>query len=183
MTVILGLLCLLLSDLSSLGLGPVGAIGIAGAMLSALTLLPAAAAPRPVGLLAVPADVRLGAQGRAGLGAGWRARRPAKCARTVWVMTFVGLALCAAFVPTLIEDPVPQTDTFLTDVDSVKAQEILDRSFPSDESSPVLVIAPEEDLQRVVDAVGNQDGSCRTRSPTCCMGPPTGLGAASTQGD
>ena len=42
-TVILGLLCLLLSDLSSLrGLGPVGAIGIAGAMLSALTLLPAA---------------------------------------------------------------------------------------------------------------------------------------------
>ena len=33
-TVILGLLCLLLSDLSSLrGLGPVGAIGIAGAML------------------------------------------------------------------------------------------------------------------------------------------------------
>ena len=42
-TVILGLLCLLLSDLSSLrGLGPVGAIGIAGAMLSSLTLLPAA---------------------------------------------------------------------------------------------------------------------------------------------
>ena len=42
LTVILGLLCLLLSDLSSLkGLGPVGALGIAGAMLAALTLLPA----------------------------------------------------------------------------------------------------------------------------------------------
>jgi RND superfamily putative drug exporter len=42
-TVILGLLCLLLSDLSSLqGLGPVGALGIAGAMLAALTFLPAA---------------------------------------------------------------------------------------------------------------------------------------------
>ena len=40
-TVILGLLCLLLSDLSSLrGLGPVGAIGITGAMLAALTLVP-----------------------------------------------------------------------------------------------------------------------------------------------
>ena len=40
-TVILGLLCLLLADLSSLrGLGPVGAVGIAGAMLSSLTLLP-----------------------------------------------------------------------------------------------------------------------------------------------
>ena len=86
-------------------------------------------------------------------------------------------------MPTLNEDPVPQTDTFLTDVDSVKAQEILDRSFPSDESSPVLVIAPEEDLQRVVDAVGNQDGSCRTRSPTCRQYPPTGLEPPASQGD
>jgi RND superfamily putative drug exporter len=43
LTVILGLLCLLLSDLSSLrGLGPVGALGIAAAMLAALTLLPCA---------------------------------------------------------------------------------------------------------------------------------------------
>src|SRR5690606_37031162 len=41
-TVIAGLLCLLLSDLeSNRGLGPVAAIGIAFAMLAALTLLPA----------------------------------------------------------------------------------------------------------------------------------------------
>ncbi len=41
-TVVLGLLCLLLSDLqSNKGLGPVGAIGIVAAMLAALTLLPA----------------------------------------------------------------------------------------------------------------------------------------------
>ncbi|HEX3004941.1 MAG TPA: MMPL family transporter, partial [Angustibacter sp.] len=40
-TVVLGLLCLLLSQLGSTrGLGPVGAIGIGGALLSALTLLP-----------------------------------------------------------------------------------------------------------------------------------------------
>jgi putative drug exporter of the RND superfamily len=40
-TVVLGLLCLLLSQLGSTrGLGPVGAIGIVGALLSALTLLP-----------------------------------------------------------------------------------------------------------------------------------------------
>ena len=43
LTVILGLLCLLLSDLSSLrGLGPVGAFGIAFAMLAALSFVPAA---------------------------------------------------------------------------------------------------------------------------------------------
>jgi putative drug exporter of the RND superfamily len=41
-TVILGLLCLLLSDLNSnKALGPVGAIGIAFALLAALTMLPA----------------------------------------------------------------------------------------------------------------------------------------------
>jgi uncharacterized membrane protein YdfJ with MMPL/SSD domain len=41
-TVILGLLCLLLADLGSTrGLGPVGAIGIVGALLASLTLLPA----------------------------------------------------------------------------------------------------------------------------------------------
>jgi putative drug exporter of the RND superfamily len=40
-TVVLGLLCLLLSDLGSTrGLGPVGALGIAGALLAALTFLP-----------------------------------------------------------------------------------------------------------------------------------------------
>ncbi|WP_426561016.1 MMPL family transporter [Angustibacter sp. McL0619] len=40
-TVVLGLLCLMLSELGSTrGLGPVGAIGIIGALLAALTLLP-----------------------------------------------------------------------------------------------------------------------------------------------
>jgi RND superfamily putative drug exporter len=40
-TVVLGLLCLLLSELGSTrGLGPVGALGIAGALLAALTFLP-----------------------------------------------------------------------------------------------------------------------------------------------
>jgi RND superfamily putative drug exporter len=45
-TVIIGLLCLLLSDLNSnKGLGPVGAIGIASSFVAALTLLPALLMP------------------------------------------------------------------------------------------------------------------------------------------
>jgi RND superfamily putative drug exporter len=174
-TVILGLLCLLLSDLSSLrGLGPVGAIGIAGAMLSALTLLPAALLL--LGRWAYwPFRPMYGSEHKDARGVWGRvARLVGRRARTVWVMTFVGLALCAAFVPTLNEDPVPQTDTFLTDVDSVKAQEILDQRFPSDESSPVVVIAPEEDLQQVVDAVGNQDGIVPDAVTYLPAGPPTG---------
>ncbi|WP_380167906.1 MMPL family transporter [Jannaschia sp. R86511] len=57
-TVVLGLLCLLLSDLgSNRGLGPVASVGIVTAMLSALTFLPAALLlPGPlVALLAVGA--------------------------------------------------------------------------------------------------------------------------------
>jgi putative drug exporter of the RND superfamily len=174
-TVILGLLCLLLSDLSSLrGLGPVGAIGIAGAMLSALTLLPAALLL--LGRWAYwPFRPMYGSEHKYARGIWGRvARLVGRRARTVWVLTFAGLALCAAFVPTLNEDPVPQTDTFLTDVDSVKAQEILDRRFPSDESSPVIVITPEEDLQRVVEAVGSQDGIAPDAVSYLPDGPPKG---------
>src|SRR5450756_485995 len=41
-TVILGLLCLLLSQLGNTrGLGPIGALGIAGALVASLTFLPA----------------------------------------------------------------------------------------------------------------------------------------------
>ena len=136
---ILGLLCLLLSDLSSLrGLGPVGAIGIAGAMLSALTLLPAALLL--LGRWAYwPFRPMFGSEHRDAQGIwGEVARLVGRRARTVWVVTFARCSRrCAAFVPTLNENPVPQTDTFLTQVDSVKAQDVLDAHFKSDESSPV----------------------------------------------
>jgi RND superfamily putative drug exporter len=77
-TVILGLLCLLISNLGSTkGLGPVGAIGVAAALLAALTFLPAALLfPGPVvsvigmGIAAIVGAVAAGAAGAlAGVGA------------------------------------------------------------------------------------------------------------------
>ena len=88
-TVILGLLCLLLSDLSSLrGLGPVGAIGIAGAMLSALTLLPAALLL--LGRWAYwPFRPMYGSEHKDARGLWGRvARLVGRRARTVWLVTF-----------------------------------------------------------------------------------------------
>ena len=173
-TVILGLLCLLLSDLSSLrGLGPVGAIGIAGAMLSSLTLLPAALLLLGRGAY-WPFRPMYGSEHKDAQGLwGGVARLVGRRARTVWVVTFLGLAACAAFVPTLNEDPVPQTDTFLTQVDSVKAQDILDRHFPSDESSPVVVITPQGDLREGARrGAGRTTGSSPTGSATCPPGRP-----------
>ncbi|MEO5709693.1 MAG: MMPL family transporter [Nocardioidaceae bacterium] len=177
-TVILGLLCLLLSDLSSLrGLGPVGAIGIAGAMFSALTLLPAALLL--LGRWAYwPFRPMYGSEHKDAKGLwGGVARLVGRRSRTVWVVTFLGLAACAAFVPTLNEDPVPQTDTFLTDVDSVKAQDILDAHFPSDQSSPVVVITPQGDLQKVLTLVKGHSGIVADGVSSLPSGPPTGSAA------
>nr|MDQ4009036.1 efflux RND transporter permease subunit [Actinomycetota bacterium] len=114
-TVILGLLCLLLSDLSSnQGLGPVGALGIAGAMLSALTFLPAALVllgraaywPFRPALGSEHPEVR-GVWGRV---SGLVGRRP----RMTWVLTFVGLAAAVAFVPTFEDEGTAQSEVFLT---------------------------------------------------------------------
>lgn len=158
-TVILGLLCLLLSDLASLqGLGPVGAIGIAGAMFAALTLLPSALVL--LGRRAYwPVRPSYGSEHTYTLGIwGSVARLVGKRARVVWTVTFLVLAGFAAFVPTLNEDPVPQTEQFLTRVDSVRAQEILDRHFESDQSSPAIVIVPEADLAEAADIAEGHDG-------------------------
>ena len=151
MTVILGLLCLLLSDLSSLsGLGPVGAIGVAGAMLSSLTLLPAAL--MLLGRRAFwPLTPRFGSEHTDTRGLwGKLARLISRRARTVWVGTFLGLLIAGSFIITLNEDQIPQTEFFLTDVESVQAQEVLDAHFQADNSSPVQVVVPESEVGAVI---------------------------------
>jgi len=158
-TVVLGLLCLLLSDLSSLkGLGPVGAFGVAGAVLATLTLLPATLVL--LGRKAFwPYLPKYGSEHTDSRGLwGKVSRLVGRRARVVWVATFVVLAACAAFVPTLNEDPVPQTELFLTEVDSVKAQDIIDAHYRSDQSSPAILIVPEADLEETMQVVQRHSG-------------------------
>jgi putative drug exporter of the RND superfamily len=158
-TVILGLLCLLLSDLTSnKGLGPVGALGIAGAMLSSLTFLPAALVLLGRGAY-WPFRPELGSdhpeeQGVWGRVSRVIGRRP----RATWVATAAALAIAAAFVPTFKDDGVPQSEVFLTEVDSVTGQEALNRHFEADAGNPVVVVGPEEQLQPILDMVTSNDG-------------------------
>jgi RND superfamily putative drug exporter len=165
MTVVLGLLCLSLSKLGSTrSLGPVGALGIAGALLAALTFLPVVLLvgrwvfwpriPRVAHVhsgVPAPAPDAVGRRGVWGRVAGLVGRRP----RTVWVVTALCLAAAAAFVPTFQASGVSQTDTFRTDVDSVVGQEVLGRHFPAGSGSPAIIIAPRDDLQPVL-AVARQ---------------------------
>lgn len=162
LTVVLGLLCLLLSDLSSLaGLGPVGAIGVAGAVLAALTLLPAALVL--LGRAAFwPFRPAYGSPHRDSAGLWGRlARVIDRRAGVVAAVTALVLAALAAFAFTLNEEQVPQTEVFLTEVDSVRAQEVLERHFETDDASPVQVVVPEAELGEVLGFLARADGVAR----------------------
>jgi putative drug exporter of the RND superfamily len=177
-TVILGLLCLLLADLSNLrGLGPVGALGIAGAMLSSLTLLPALLIL--LGRWAYwPFRPMYGSAHHDATGVWGRvARLVGRRARVVWVLTFVVLAAFAAFLPTLDEGPVPQTDTFLTQVDSVKAQDVLDAHFKSDAASPAVLVVPQARLKETLTALQDHPGVVDGEVSYLPAGPPPGAAA------
>jgi len=181
-TVIVGLLCLLLSDLSSnRSLGPVAAIGIVAAFLSAMTLLPAMLlvggrrarwvfwprVPHAVGRHSGPADVpdpagngdddthvEVAGHGVWSRVAGFVGRHD----RVVWVVTAVVLAAGAAFVPTLDANGTGDSEVFLTQVDSVDGEEALTRHFEGVSAQPAIVIAPEEDADAVVQAAEDTDG-------------------------
>ena len=155
-TVILGLLCLLLSQLGNTrGLGPIGALGIAGAMVASLTFLPAILLlfgrrifwpiiPRVDQVHAKHSLPRLGIWERV---AGLVGRHP----RRTWVLTLVALLTCAAFVPTLKADGITQSQLFLDKVESVTGQEVLASHFPAGSSgSPVQIIAPQAKAGQVL---------------------------------
>lgn len=152
-TVVLGLLCLLFSDLrSNQGLGPVGAIGIAAALLVAMTFLPAALAL--VGRAAFwPFVPRHGSEKPEHNGLwGWVARKVGARPRLIWVVTTVVLLAGVAFVPQLKANGTAQTDLFLSEVDSARGQEVLSAHFPGGAGSPTVIIARAEATQQVVAA-------------------------------
>ncbi|MYQ93096.1 MMPL family transporter [Streptomyces sp. SID4946] len=155
-TVALGLIALLLSDLTNnRALGPVGAVGIACAALSALTFLPAALAllGRRAYWPARPGS----AAGTAGLWqrvAGLVDRRP----RRVWALALTGLLVCSAGALTLDSRGVPLDETFVRHVPSVAAQQTLARHFPAGAGTPVVVIADAASADRVERTVRDTAG-------------------------
>ncbi|MEO6145404.1 MAG: MMPL family transporter [Dermatophilaceae bacterium] len=162
-TVILGLLCLLLSQLGSTrGLGPIGALGIAGALVASLTFLPAVLLlfGRRIFWPVIPhvdhvhAEDSLGRRGLWGRVAALVGRHP----RRTWVLTLVGLLVCAAFVPTLKADGISQSQTFLNEVESVTGQEVLARHFPAGSGSPVQIIVPQAKADQAVATVESTEG-------------------------
>jgi len=164
-TVIAGLLCLLLSDLATnRALGPIASIGIAFAVLSALTFLPALLAlvgraafwpflPKP-GQSALPADLTQPAKGF------WprQARFVARRARPVWIVcTLVLLAACVG-VTQLRADGVPASDLVLGASEARDGQAALAEHFPGGSGSPAYVLVPEQDAARAATVLQSASG-------------------------
>ena len=164
-TVIAGLLCLLLSDLKSNStLGPVAAIGIVFAMLSALTLLPSLLLlfgravfwpRRPRFEPEVVAEEH--GMRTTGLWArlsGLIKKRP----RVIWIATTLVLLAGAAGVTQLDAQGVPQSDLVLGASEARDGQVALGEHFPGGSGSPVSVIVDEDRLQDTADVLLASDG-------------------------
>ncbi|MEI7031832.1 MMPL family transporter [Streptomyces pratensis] len=158
-TVALGLLALLLSDLTNnRALGPVGAIGIVCAVLSTLTFLPAVLVL--LGRSAYwPAKPRSAAE-KAGSHGIWSriAELVDRAPRKVWAITLAALIACAAFAPTLTSKGVPLDEIFVNDAPSVAAQKTLSEHFPGGSGNPAVIIASADALGPVAAAAESVDG-------------------------
>ncbi|PFG41352.1 RND superfamily putative drug exporter [Georgenia soli] len=196
-TVIVGLLCLLLSDLgSNASLGPVAAIGIASAVLAALTLLPALLLvagrrsrfvfwprmPHYVGDDGVRAASGDGTVARPGI---WErvAGFVGSHARPVWVVTALVLLAGAAFVPTLRADGTSDTDIYLKEVESVAGEEVLAEHFDEGTVQPAVVITAEENAAEVLKAAEGVDGVLSAQLVADPAGAPGGAAGGQPGGD
>ncbi len=163
-TVILGLLCLLLSDLGSTrGLGPVGALGIVGALLASLIFLPAVLLlfgrrifwPLIPRVDHVHSEDSVGRRGIWGRVAGVVGRHP----RRTWVITLVALLACAAFLPTFKASGTTQAELFRNPVESVTGQKVMAKhDFAGGAGTPVEIVAPSGSADRVVSIVKQVKG-------------------------
>ncbi|MGW5271874.1 MMPL family transporter [Streptomyces sp. NPDC004044] len=155
-TVALGLIALLLSDLTNnRALGPVGAIGIVCAVLSTLTFLPAVLVllGRTAYWPARPAS------GGSSYGIWARvASLVDRAPRKVWAVTLAGLLACAAFAPTLESKGMPLDEIFVNDAPSVAAQATLNKHFPGGSGNPAVIIADADSLDAVTEAARKTDG-------------------------
>ena len=144
-TVALGLLVLLLSDLSgNRGLGPIGAIGVAAAVITMVTLLPAFLVlfGRWIFWPRIPRfdDVDSQLTGTWAKVGNIVERRP----RRAWVVTGLLLVVLAAFSTTLKTDGLSTSESFTGNPESVVGQKLLENHFPGGEGDPTKVILKNE---------------------------------------
>ena len=148
-TVIAGLMCLLLSDLASnKALGPVAAVGIAFAVLVALTFVPAllllcgraAFWPRRPGYGSLHSEKNVRSAWVRAAGAVGRRARP------MWIIVGILLVLGCFGLLGLKAGGVAASDLVLGRSEARDGQTVLAAHFPGGSGQPVQVIVPEAKL-------------------------------------
>jgi len=159
LTVIAALLCLTLADVEGTsGLGPIGATGIAIAMISMLTVLPATLVI--AGRWAFwPFIPHVGDQKADETHGVWRriGESIARGPRRVWIGA-TALLLLMTLGWLNIDTNLTQTSSFRNDVESVRGQDLLAESFPAGASAPAYAIVPDPaKAPDVAEALAKQD--------------------------
>ncbi|EGD54832.1 MMPL family transporter [Gordonia neofelifaecis] len=179
-TVILGVLCLLLSDLNSnRSLGPIAALGIAASFLASITFLPAMLAliGRSAFWPRVP-DTEGGSAHRI-----WQrvAAFVARSPRRVWAGTLVVLVIGAAFAPAFRSDGVSTDDFFLGEAASVTGSEMHARHFDAGSGTPTWVTVNQDSATTVADQIRAVDGVAAAEVLADDRGPVTHDGRRAVQ--
>lgn len=161
-TVIAGLLCLLLSDLTSnKALGPVGAIGIIFAIISALTLLPSLLLVwgRKVFWPRIPKFESTSSSELPKTGI-WPkfATFISTHTRKVWIGITVILVICSLGLLQLKAHGVPQSDLVLGSSEARDGQVLIDAHFPGGSGTPAYVILPASKVDQAVSALTSDKG-------------------------
>ncbi len=168
-TVVIGLLCLLVSELNSnRGLGPVCAIGIASTLFVMLFFLPVALVifgrwifwPR---LPRVDHAVDIATHGVWGKVAAGVGRHP----RRVWAVAAVVLFGAVALVPGLRTNGLQITDGFTNTPDAVVGQHIYDAKFDQGAGTPAVITANAGQAAAVIDAASKVKGVATTPGSVC----------------
>ncbi|GAA3511382.1 MMPL family transporter [Aeromicrobium panaciterrae] len=158
-TVIIGLLCLMFAQMNSTaGLGPVGAAGIACALLVMMVTLPA--------LLVIvgrwifwPFVPRFGDPIKSEKGF-WAkvGQRIAKAPRAVWVTTTLILIALGLGITQLGANGMSNEDSFTKEQPSVVAEKKLAEHFPGGAGSPVAVVSNTQQANEVKEALSGVKG-------------------------
>ena len=162
-TVIAGLLCLLLSDLNSnKALGPVGAIGIALAIVSALTLLPSLLMVfgRTVFWPRVPHYAKGIFHKEERQSKLWPAVGSfvSKHSRVIWLSTTAVLIICSFGLLQLKADGIPQSEFVLGKSEARDGQAIIDQHFPGGSGTPAYVIVPSNVISDAIATLDKDEG-------------------------
>ncbi len=171
-TVILGVLCLLFSDLASnRGLGPISAVSVALSVLAALTFLPAALTL--LGRAAFwPFRPQFGVEPEQSRGWHRVARLVGRRPRRVLAISVLGLLAAAVFAPTYDAGGITFTDAIQGESNAVAGQEALGRHFEAGVASPTVIVTPEDTWPAVAEAAAGVDGVASVAPFTGADGPP-----------